>query len=552
MNALANFVTKHAKKIVGFWVLFFCVAVFFAIQLPSKLEGDGFFVDADHVKVTDELSRTFGLPAKTIFVLFNNKSESEIKSALLDLSSLKDIQEIQSPLDDPTLQRDDISYAMLHFSDEVKDYLVIVNKIRTILGRNKGIEITGEPVISNDINKASQKDLAQAETIGLPIALIVLLLAFGTIVASLLPIIIGVVTVVMTFGILTLLGDTVNLSIFIFNIVPMLGLALSIDFALLLINRYREERINNTIEESVQIAIQTAGRSIIFSAACVMIGLGAMVVIRVEIFENIALGGSIVVLLALLTGLTLLPASIVLIGDYLNKWRIIRVSSGGSLFWKGFAGFVMKRPVSIVVVALLLLGIGMIPLKDIQLTIPGVDSLPQSYEARHAYEKLQDQFGLGYESALYLLAERKNGWNDESGYSIMLDIQKQLLADPLVKEVSTIFTVSQLDSVNALTDILTVQGGAAQLQPILETFIQDKQMFIPIILNANGSSSEAQQFARLWSDKDLGVEFALGGHGKFNQEVFEDFPKNLNSRLYYYRIYIFHFNGSLPFDINTN
>ena len=105
-----------------------------------------------------------------------------------------------------------------------------------------GISITGEPVISKDINVASQKDLMKAEAIGVPIAIIVLLLAFGTIVSALLPIIVGGATVISAFGILTLLSGTFNLSIFVLNIVPMLGLALSIDFALLFINRYREER----------------------------------------------------------------------------------------------------------------------------------------------------------------------------------------------------------------------------------------------------------------------------------------------------------------------
>ena len=95
-----------------------------------------------------------------------------------------------------------------------------------------------------------------------------------------------------------------------------------------------------------------------------------MIVIDVEIFHNIALGGTIVVFLAVLSGLTLLPATMMLIGDNLNKGRLLRVKHGGANHWRGFAGFVMKHPVTIVIVALLLLGIGMVPLKDIKLTIP--------------------------------------------------------------------------------------------------------------------------------------------------------------------------------------
>lgn len=101
--------------------------------------------------------------------------------------------------------------------------------------------------------------------------------------------------------------------------------------------------------------------------------------------------------------------------------------AGGANRWRGFAGFVMKRPVTIVIVALLLLGIGMIPLKDIRLTIPQVDSLPTKYDARAAYDKLDETFGLGETSTLYLLAERKKGWEDEEARNIIYTIQEQLL-----------------------------------------------------------------------------------------------------------------------------
>ena len=304
MKHFAAFITKFSKPIVASWFVILVILASFALQLPSKLQGDGFFVDGDHTYVTNELSDTFDLPAKTIFVLFENKSDEEITNVLNKLESIDEVHAVQSPVGNEALNKNAYAYGLLEFDNTIVDYFPIVNEIRDVLGDEQGISITGEPVISKDINEASQKDLIKAEAIGLPIALIVLLLAFGTIVASTLPLIIGGATVVMALGILTLLGNTFNLSIFVLNIVPMLGLALSIDFALLFINRYREERANYSIAESVQIAIQTAGRSIIFSALCVMIGLGAMVVIDVEIFMNIALGGTIVVLLAVLTGLT--------------------------------------------------------------------------------------------------------------------------------------------------------------------------------------------------------------------------------------------------------
>ncbi|MFC9540449.1 MMPL family transporter [Lysinibacillus sp. NPDC056959] len=526
MKTFSAFITAHAKAIVALWFVIFISMAMFAIQLPSKLHGDGFFVKGDHTYVTNELAKTFDLPSETILVVFNPADDKKIQDTLKKLEKIKEIHSIQSPLDDVSLQKNGIAYAMIHLKNNIDQLPDVVKDIRSLI-EDDGVSITGGPVISADINTASQKDLASAEAIGLPIAIIVLLLAFGTVVASILPIVIGLVTVVTAFGILTLFSGNVNLSIFVLNIVPMLGLALSIDFALLFINRYREERAYTSIVQAIQTSIQTAGRSIIFSAACVMIGLGAMIVIDVEIFHNIALGGAIVVFLAVLSGLTLLPATMMLLGDRLNKWRLLRVKSGGTNRWRGFAGFVMRHPVAIVIAALLLLGIGMIPLKDIKLTIPQVDSLPAKYEARTAYDQLDETFGLGDTSTLYLLAERKEGWEDNEARKLIYTIQEKLLDDPLVNHVSTIYTTANIKSPEELTASLKTPQVAEQIKPILNTFAKDKQLFIPITLDAAGSSTTAQEFARTWIDKDLGVDFTLGGHAKFNQEIFDEIASKI-------------------------
>ncbi|MGN7477844.1 MMPL family transporter [Solibacillus silvestris] len=521
MKQFAALVTKFAKPIVIIWCAILVFLAFFALQLPNKLQGDGFFYDGDHSYVTNELSETFNLPAKTIFVLFDNKTDEEITAAIENLEAIEEIHAITSPVGAEDLNNDGYAYGILEFDNTIVDYFPIIDELRERLGEDNGISITGEPVISKDINVASQNDLIKAETIGLPIALIVLLLAFGSIVASLLPILIGGATVVITLGLLALLGDSVSLSIFVLNIVPMLGLALSIDFALLLINRYREERNMHSIEQSVQTAIQTAGRSIIFSALCVMIGLGAMVVINVEIFMNIALGGTIVVLLAVLTGLTLLPATLTLLGDRLNKGRIFRIKPTASR-WQKFAAFVMKRPVAIIFVAVILLCAAMIPIKDIELAIPSAESLPVSYESRQTFDKLNEEFGIGENTPVFLLAENYDSWDTTEGLEKIFDIQQQLLDDPLVDRVTSMFTVANIESAEMWEMANSNPQAPGALDEVAENFIKKDKMYMVAYLNTTGSTSEAQDFVREWTDKDLGVDFALSGQAKFNQEIFDE------------------------------
>ncbi|MGE7919691.1 MMPL family transporter [Viridibacillus sp. NPDC093762] len=527
MQGLSRFITKYYKIIATIWCALFIIFAYFAIQLPGQLKGDGFKVNGDHQAVMNELTAEFGLPAETIFVVFDKVKDDDIKATLQKIEEVEEIDSIQSPLQNSELHKKNISYAILNFDNTIEDMSIVVPKIRDKINNKQGVTITGGSVISSDLNTASQKDLANAEAIGLPIALLVLLLAFGSVVASLLPIVIGIITVISAFGILSMLSGQFNLSIFIMNIIPMLGLALSIDFALLFINRYREERLHSTIQQAVQTTIQTAGRSIIFSAFCVMIGLGAMIVIQVEIFHNIALGGTIAVFLAVVASLTLLPASILLLGDHLNKWTIIRVKPNSVSRWRSFATLVMKRPVTIAIISLIILGIGIVPVKDMKLTIPQMDALPTSYDSRTSFEKLQKEFDLGKNSTVYLLAEREDGWDSKAGLNDILELQKALQKDALVLDVKTIFTESKINRVEDWQQSMKNLSASEQLKPLKETFIHDNQLFIPITLDAKGASTKAQDWVRKWSNKDLNMNFKLGGEAKFNQEIFDEISNKI-------------------------
>ncbi|MEK3955128.1 MMPL family transporter [Psychrobacillus sp. FSL K6-1464] len=521
MKGLSKIVTRHYKVILGIWLLLFAALAVLAIRLPGLLEGDGFSTDGEHAEVMEELTKTFDFPAESLFVVFDQTSDDTIKETLQEIEKLEIAESIQSPLEDDSLYKDHVAYAMLHFDSDA-DMTGAVDDIRETIDGEKGVTLTGGAAINKDINSASQKDLASAEAIGLPIAIIVLLLAFGSVVAAFIPLAIGIVTVVSAFGVMTLFSETMDLSIFVMNIIPMLGLALSIDFALLLINRYKEELAKNSTIDAVQTAIQTAGRSIIFSAICVFIGLGAMLVMQVEIFQNIALGGMLVVTIAVLSSITLLPSILMLLKERINKWTIIRVKPGATTKWRNFASFVMKRPVTLILVALILLGIGIIPVKNMELTIPQVDSLPKTYDSRQAYELMDQEFGLGDQSTVYMIAERTDGWDSNAGLEDIKKIEERLLEDNNVTTVDTIFTASEIPTVEQWEQSLMVPEVEAQLTPLLDTFVQDNKLLVPVTLNLNGSSNEAQDWAREWSEKDLGVDFKLGGQPKFNQEIFDE------------------------------
>lgn len=522
MRTLARFVTSAHKYIIISWIIIFVAMAVFAIRLPNMLEGDGFRMDGEHSTVIDTVSETFNMPAETMFLVFNNIPEKDIEATLKKVEKLKLTSAIDSPLDDVALQKEKVAYALLHFDSDAENMPEVVDEIREVIGDEKGVTLTGASAISKDVNAASQRDLITAEAIGLPIAIIVLLFAFGTVVASLVPLMIGIVTVVTSFGILTILGGQMDLSIFILNIIPMLGLALSIDFALLFISRYREERKISDLHEAVSTTIRTAGRSVIFSAFCVFIGLGAMLLIQVDLFQNIAIGGMIAVAMAVLGSITLLPSVLIVLGDRIDKWQLLKLNANGSDRWRSFANWVIKRPVIITIVAVVLLGISMIPVKNMELTIPQIDSLPESYDSRQAYELMEETFGFGNNSSVYVIAERADGWEDEDGLLAMKALQDELMDDRLVVEVTTLFTSSDIESVDQWNQAMMVPDMAASLTPLLETFVKEEKLMIPVTLSAEGASNQAQGWVRDWSEKETEWNLLIGGEPKFNQEIFDE------------------------------
>ncbi|MCP3029316.1 MMPL family transporter [Halobacillus sp. A5] len=526
MKRLASFIVRSSKYILIFWLLALIALGYFALQLPSMLEGDGFRTDGEYEQVQSLLENDFNFPDSTLLLLFErgkkttNEFEHTIDSTLEQIEQLDLEAAIDSPIENEEAINDTYAYASFHFEQPIETNDVR-EEINSVINEEDAT-LTGAPIISEDINKASQNDLKRAELIGVPVALIILIVAFGTVIASLLPLVIGGITIITGFGILTLIGRYMDLSIFILNIAPMIGLALSIDFALLFINRYREELNKQDKIQALMTTITTAGRSILFSAVCVFIGLGAMSVIQVDIFTNIAVGGTVVIAAAVLCSLTLLPALLYLSGGTLNKWRIVPAPKDTTARWRSFARSVMKRPVKIATAALILLTAGVLPIYNMDLTIPTISSLPESYESRAAYETIEEEFMGGDESTVYAVAERKDGWEDEEGLQEIKDLSDDFKDSEIVNSVDTIYTATDITDPSEFAAALENEETSGQLTPAVDQFIQKNQLLLPIHLSAEANSSEAQDLLEDWEETDWKYSLQFGGQPKFNEEIYTE------------------------------
>ncbi|MGD6834001.1 MMPL family transporter [Sutcliffiella halmapala] len=534
MKGLGRFIYTQRKWMIISWCIFILFFGYFASKLPTVLSGNGFEYDGSYMNTQTILEEEFNQSQSSILLLFEKENFASQTAFEVYITDTLDRLEVDgsaniivSPIDQKDMMKDNIAYAVLSYDKKLEN---IGEEIRTLSSSLKdeaglSVEMTGGPVIEEDLNIASQKDLAKAEMIALPIALIILLLAFGSLIAAGIPLLIGIVSIVSTMGIMYFFSYQMNLTIFILNIVPMIGLALSIDFALLFIDRFREEVQKGSIKEAIETTLATAGRSIVFSGLCVFIGLLGLMFIEIDIFRNVALGGMTVVFVSVLSAITFLPALLSLIGKNINKYSILNVSSVRSPLWRRFATFVMKRPVIMAIVTLVLLISALIPVKEMNLVVPGADALPTSYDSRVAYDKYEEYFVEKNKSddvKAVVILEAEGEIMDEANLAKAEDLFSSFTASGNVVSVETPFSMSGIDSAEAFYQTLQQPEGKSSLAPIVDNFTTSKMMLSYVYFKDEES---AQQWVKEWDKKDSEMNLHLGGVPKFEQEIFDEIIK---------------------------
>src|SRR5882672_3176530 len=264
--------------------------------------------------------------------------------------------------------------------------------------QSRTLEVVGAGMlaINHDFVEVAKRDLKRAELVILPVVVVFLLLAFGSVVAALLPLGVGLLAMIGGIAGTELLARHMSVSAYAPNIVTMIGLGVAIDYSLFIVNRFREEIRQRTVPEALARTMSTTGRAILFSGVTVAIGLLGMLVLGLGNIGSLGLAGTIVVVLSVVYGLTFLPAALAILGQRVNAlslpiFRPVQIGSGGG-FWLRLAALVMAYPWRFFLpVAALLLLLGL-PFLHIRLAAGDVSSLPPWAEARRGAELLRREF----------------------------------------------------------------------------------------------------------------------------------------------------------------
>jgi RND superfamily putative drug exporter len=265
----------------------------------------------------------------------------------------------------------------------------------------EGVIVGGGAVATEQVNKQVESDLQKAELLAFPLLFLLSLLFFRSLVAALLPLMIGALAIVGTFFILRLASEFGSISIFALNLTTALGLGLSIDYSLFIVSRYREEIAKDGPGlAAMRRVMATAGRTVFFSALTVSAALASLLVFPQRFLYSMGLGGALVALFAALISLTVLPAVLTMLGNRVNSLspRFLRRRAEAEArpeqegFWYRLSRFVMRRPLGVATVSgALLIAMGL-PFLGIKFDTVDPRALPPDASARQAYEIVAEEF----------------------------------------------------------------------------------------------------------------------------------------------------------------
>ncbi len=341
---------------------------------------------------------------------------------------------------------------------------------------NIKLEITGETPLTFDLRKVSADDVKHAEERAMPVTLLLLLLAFGSLVAALLPLGIGVLSISTALGAAALLAHYLHLSILVQNLATMLGLGLGIDYALLMVSRFREALAEGYDRgQAADIAAGQAGRTLLISATTVAIGFSALLTVPISELRSIGIAGLLVTVLSVVLCTFILPWVLGLLGHRINAARVrlpgrqfkTRESSrAASERWIRWGSIITHRPWT----ALLLAGVPLVILalqaRRISPGIPDHDSLPAAAESVRALHTLQGMGRSGIVQSLRVVLELppQSQPLSPAGWLAVSRLTRRFQSDPRAEEVLSLPTLTGMsDTADAVDDVP---------QPIRESFLR--------------------------------------------------------------------------------
>jgi RND superfamily putative drug exporter len=412
LGRLASVAQRRARWIVAAAAVFFFVAGALGGGVADRLIPYDATDPETESAEAEELLQGAGYRSADVIVLVEDvdvtaRDGRERVSEISDeLAQRKDVQQVVGYLDtgseDFVSRGGDATYLSVRLTATEDDRRQdAAERITASLAGEEGVTVGGNAVAQHEINEQVEEDLRRAEMLAFPLLFVLSLLFFRSLVASLLPLIVGVLAIVSTFLMLRVANELTDVSIFAINLVTGLGLGLAIDYSLFIVSRYREEiaRTGPGLD-AMRRTLATAGRTVLFSSLTVAGALASLLVFPQNFLHSMGLGGSLVALIAAAIALLVLPAILALLGErvnsltpaFLRRRAEADARPADTGFWYRLSRFVMRAPGRIAAVtAALLIALG-IPFLSIEFTSVDAQVLPEEASARQVDDVMRSEF----------------------------------------------------------------------------------------------------------------------------------------------------------------
>ena len=453
---LGKFIYCFRWPIIGLWLLIILSCIPFLPNLIAPFKTTGFIDEhSPSAGAENHLNKELRYNSNNKFVIIYHSPKllatsstflNKIKNSLTDLEDFPIKHEILFPDNKNQISKDKHTayvVVIIKTNKTITDKLLAQFKEAIKTPSHMTVQIGGEPLFIESVNEQTQRDLYKADFIATPMAIITLLFVFGSVIAALLPIVLGGGCALIILTTLYFLGHLFTLSIFTLNIALLLGLCLSLDYSLFIISRFRDELDNGLkIVEAIAVTQAHAGKAIFFSGLAVIASLSALFLFPINILFSVAVGGMVAVMVALLIAIILLPAILAVLNTRINflSVRIFNKNKkNGFKFWRWLAEKVVKRPLLyffLVLIFLLMLGY---PFLFAKFGISDYRILPEKSESRSFYNTYTNKFDIKEINPILLVVKSKStSILSNDNISRLYDLAQKLKKNPLIKEVKSI------------------------------------------------------------------------------------------------------------------
>ena len=563
MIRFAAFADRFRWPVVAAWVIVIALSAYASSGLNDLLSNRFDIPDTESTAVLEVLQKDFGQRGDSTFVLVVQADDGAKATPALVKETTAAAQRAADALGSATVglvqTSDDLAFASIGTTLEPGDAQVRVPAMREAIGSVPGATtyLSGQTAINRDLQPIVNEDLIRGELIAIPIAIIVLLFIFGTIISTFVPLAFALATVPTTLGIVWIAAHEIDMAIYVTNLVTLIGIGIAIDYSLLVVYRFREEMLaiqrrklggagdaravrltREEVREALDPTMEYAGHAVVFSGLTVAVGLAGLILLPLPFIRSMGVGGMVIPLISIFAAVTLLPALLSIFGVWLGRIRVVPVRvlesrmDGDSGFWVRLSTSIMRRPWPFLVVGSALLIALAVPTLWISMTPGSNKGLPEQSEAVQGMLRLERSVGEGTlaPSQIVIDTGRPDGVWAPAQLAAIGRLATELRADPAMS--------TQPTAVAAVSDLMAKgDTPAARKQAVTAGLVNATGQYALVLAASRDAygSEEAQDLARRIRELDVttarfpaGTTVLVGGGPAagvdFIDQIYGSFP----------------------------